>query len=93
MQLNDVNGEILSKHRELVSRNPSQYFKELEIIIEYLNKQVGYEKSVLNARAYYLYLSSEIDYEDLMLLWEVIDQFYINDKETLLRLYRENCKW
>ena len=62
MQRNDVDGVTLKKHKELLQANPKKYYKELEFIIQYLNRQVGYEKSILNARAYFLYLNEEIDF-------------------------------
>ena len=87
MQRNDVDKNILKKHKELSLTNPKKYNSELEILIEYLNRQVGCEKAILNARAYYLYLDEQINYQSLQLLWEVIDQLYLSDKETLIRLY------
>lgn len=89
MQRNDVDGVILKKHKELLQTNRKKYYKELEIIIQYLNRQVGYEKSTLNARAYFLYLNEEIDYDDLILLWETIDQFFISDKQVLIEIYNK----
>lgn len=90
MQKNDIDRGVLKKHKELSVTDPKKYYRELELIIEYLNRQVGYEKSVLNARAYYLYLDEEIEYDDLMILWEVIDQLFLSDKETLIKLYKKN---
>lgn len=87
MQRNDVDKSVLEKHRELMKQSPKKYYQELELIVEYLNRQVGYQKSVLNARAYYLYLEGSIEYDDLELLWEIIDQFYLNDTETLKTIY------
>lgn len=90
MQRNDVNRSVLNKHKQLYSDNPKKYYKELEIILEYLNRQVGNEKSILNARAYYLYLDEKIEYDDLELLWEVIDQLFLSDMDTLIKLYKNN---
>lgn len=89
MQRNDVDGAVLKKHKELLQSNPKKYYKDLEFIIQYLNRQVGYEKSILNARAYYLYLNEEIEYDDLILLWETIDQFYVSDKTVLVEIYNK----
>lgn len=89
MQRNDVDGAVLKKHKELLQSNPKKYYNDLEFIIQYLNRQVGYEKSILNARAYYLYLNEEIEYDDLILLWEIIDQFYVSDKTVLVEIYNK----
>ncbi len=89
MQRNDVDGSVLKKHKELLQSDPKKYYKDLEFIIQYLNRQVGYEKSILNARAYYLYLNEEIEYDDLILLWEIIDQFYVSDKPVLVEIYNK----
>ena len=91
MQRNDVDGVTLKKHKELLQANPKKYYKELEFIIQYLNRQVGYEKSILNARAYFLYLNEEIDYDDLILLWETIDQFFVSDKQVLIEIYNKRA--
>lgn len=64
MQRNDVKGSALKKHKNLQKTNPKRFNQEIELIIQYLNRQVGYEKSLLNARAYSLYLSENINYED-----------------------------
>ena len=98
MQRNDVGGTTLKKHKELIKANKKKYYKELEVIIEYLNRQVGYEKSALNARIYYLYLNEEIGYEDLVLLWEIVDQLYMSDKDALIEIYnkrviRQECAY
>ena len=64
MQRNDVKGSALKKHKNLQKTNPKRFNQEIELIIQYLNRQVGYEKSLLNERAYSLYLSENINYED-----------------------------
>lgn len=89
MQRNDVDRGILKKHKELLQVNPKKYYKELEFIVQYLNRQVGYEKSIFNARAYFLYLNEEIGYDDLTLLWETIDRFFISDKQALIEIYNK----
>lgn len=90
MQRNDVDRNVLKKHKKLFETNPKKYYQELEIIIDYLDRQVGSEKSILNARGYYLYLDEQIDYDDLRLLWEIIDHLFLSDKETLIELYKKD---
>ena len=88
IQKNNVGSDILTKHKELMLSNPKKYYKELEIIIEYLDKQIGYEKAVLSGRVYYLLLSEEISYNDFVLLLETINQVYLSDISTLETIYR-----
>ena len=89
IQRNDINDDVLQKHKKLIKSNPKKYNEEMEFIIQYLNRQVGYEKSKLNARAYFLYLNEEINKDILMLLWNIIDQFYDSDKEHLEEIYKK----
>lgn len=91
MQKNDIDRGILKRHKELIHKNQKKYYEELELVVEYLNKQVGCKKAILNARAYYMYLDEQIDYEDLVLLWEVIDQFHLSDEDTLKQLYKNEA--
>lgn len=88
MQRNNIGKGVLEKHKALMESNPKKYHKELELIIEYLNRQVGYEKSVLNARVYYLYLNENIDYDDFVLLLEIVDEIHLMDIDTLKQLYQ-----
>lgn len=88
IQRNSIETGILEKHKHLLVSNPKKYYKELELIIEYLNRQVGCEKAVLNARVYYMYLSEQIDYEDFVLLLETIDRVYLTDLNTLIQIYK-----
>lgn len=89
MQRKNVGSDVLEKHKQLMVANPKKYYKELELIIEYLNRQVGYEKSVLNARIYYMYLEGQLDYEDFVLLLETVDQIHLMDIETLISIYKK----
>lgn len=89
LQRNNVENDVLEEHKRLMESNPKKYYKELEIIIEYINRQVGCEKSVLNGRVYYLYLSGRLVYEDFILLLETIDMFQLSDKEQLEKIYRK----
>lgn len=89
MQRNNVGNGVLEKHKELMASKPKKYYKELELIVEYLNRQVGYEKSIYNARVYYMYLNGQIDYDNFVLLLETIDELHLMDVETLIQIYRK----
>lgn len=90
MQKGNVDKEILQKHKERLLADPKLYNSELETIVEYINRQVGYEKSKYYARTYMLYLNQEIKYEEFILFFEIIDQMFLTDIDTLKEIYEKN---
>lgn len=90
LQAEDVDVRILEERYEYYKNNEKQLTKDLEIIIEYLNRQVGIGKSKLFAKAYFALLSQKIDYEDYSIFMESIDQVFLTDLETLKEIYEKS---
>lgn len=90
MQKGNVDRETLQKHKKELLADSKLYNSELETIVEYINRQVGYKKSKYYARAYMLYLNQIIGYEDLIMFFEIIDQMFLNDIDTLKEIYEKD---
>lgn len=90
MQKGNVDKETLQKHKEELLADPKLYNSELETIVEYINRQVGYKKSKYYAKTYILYLNQEIEYDDFIMLFEIIDQIFLSDIDAFEAIYEKD---
>jgi len=86
---NSITDDALQQHIEELNGNPKKQGKELETILDYIDKQTGYIKSKILGNFYYSFLNKDISWDDLIILADVTDDISIPDIETLKDLYEK----
>lgn len=73
----------IREHLEILQHNPQKLHKELEIIMNYLDRHTKYTKALILANFYLLYLDKKIEWEDFDYFAEIIDGISVYDLKVL----------
>lgn len=73
----------LNEHLEILKSDKQKLNKELEIIINYLDRHTKYIKAQILANFYLLYLSKKIEWEDFDFFAEIVDNVSVYDLKVL----------
>ena len=89
VQHQNIGKDVLQKHKEKLIDDPKKFNKELEVILDYLEKQTGYLKAKILGKFYYLYLSNRCKWSDFGLLADITSSVSIYDFDMLEDLYQK----
>ncbi|MBR3133093.1 MAG: hypothetical protein IKG42_03360 [Clostridia bacterium] len=93
--LNELNNGTISKDRLIaykttIENNPQKCEDELGRVLLYLNSFMDKEKSIMLAKIFKAYIRQEIKWNEFCEYSEIISRFFIQDIETLKKIYIDN---
>ena len=89
IQKNKVGDRQLKEHIEKLNNNHKKLNQELEVILDYIDKQTGYIKAKILGNFYSAFLEHAIDWDSFILLADIVNIISIIDIKVLLDLYHK----
>ena len=83
VQQKSAGSNVLQEQKEKLKNSDKKLTKELEVILDYLERQTGYIKAKILGNFYFLFLSEELSWSDFGLIAYIINNFSIYDLEML----------
>jgi hypothetical protein len=89
IQNGTVNREKIKNHKELLEKKPKKMYKELEIILNYLERHTKYIKNLMLGNFYLLYIDEghDFNWNDFEIFAEIINNISVFDLEILQDIY------
>lgn len=87
VRTNSISDGALQNHIKELDNDPEKFNQELETILDYIDKQVGYIKAKILGNFYHSFLDRKISWEDFILLADIVGAISTADIDTLLDLY------
>ncbi|ACD23273.1 hypothetical protein FDE76_01610 [Clostridium botulinum] len=79
----DVESDVLEKHKQMLEANPKQLNKELEGVLILVDRQLEIEKTKILAELYKSYISKKMAWSDFIYLSEILEKFFLRDVNQL----------
>lgn len=87
VRTNSITDGAIQNHIEQLNNSPETFNRELETILDYIDKQAGYIKAKILGNFYYSFLIKDISWNDFILRADIVDAISTTDIDTLLDLY------